>query len=156
MGSRPERVFRIADRRHKIFDGTGAFLNGARWNSPGRRIIYASDTFAGAMLDILVHTRIGKVPRTHAWVEVELAADVSIEQLDPEDLPGWEEEDSVSARTFGNLWHASQRSLVLAVPSVVTFGIGRNVLINQDHPDFRRLRPSTARPLAWDARLFQG
>jgi RES domain-containing protein len=156
MGSRPESVFRIADRRHEIFDGTGAFLNGARWNSPGRRIIYTADTFAGAMLEILVHTRIGKVPRTHAWIEVELPADVPLEQLDPEGLPGWEEEDSLPSRTFGNLWHESQRSLVLVVPSAVTSGIGRNVLINQDHPDFRRLRASAERPLAWDARLFQG
>ena len=44
------RAFRIADRRHPIFDGTGAKLTGGRWNSPGRPVIYAAETFAGALL----------------------------------------------------------------------------------------------------------
>jgi RES domain-containing protein len=116
MGSRLERVFRIADRRHEIFDGTGAFLNGARWNSPGRRIIYTADTFAGAILEILVHTRIVKVPRTQMWIEVEIPADVSIEELTPEQLPGWDAEESIEARDFGDRWHQDRRSPILIVP----------------------------------------
>jgi len=40
-------------------------LHGARWNSPGRRVIYASETYAGALLEILVHAS-GSVPRNQA------------------------------------------------------------------------------------------
>lgn len=53
------RAYRIADRRHKIFDGQGAATFGGRWNSPGRRVIYAAETFAGAMLEVLVNANIG-------------------------------------------------------------------------------------------------
>src|SRR5436189_2805602 len=98
MASRPSEAFRIADRRRRIFDGTGAFLHGARWNSPGRRIIYAADTFAGAMLEILAHTEIGKLPRTHAWISISITAEVSVEQVEPDDLPGWDSEFSAGAR----------------------------------------------------------
>ena len=56
------RAFRIADRRHPIFDGTGAKLNGGRWNSPGRPVIYAAETFAGGLLEALVHANLGRVP----------------------------------------------------------------------------------------------
>ena len=43
-------------------DGSGAMLHGARWNSPGRRVIYASENYAGALLEILAHAS-GGVPR---------------------------------------------------------------------------------------------
>lgn len=154
MASRPDRAFRIADRRRPILDGTGAFLYGGRWNSPGRRVIYAADTFAGALLEVLVHARIGAVPRTHAWVEIAIPADVSVEELDPAELPGWAAEESEAARAFGDRWFDEQRSAILVVPSVVTSGIGRNVLINQDHPEFARFSASVPSEVVWDARLF--
>lgn len=155
MASRPERAYRIADSRHAIFDGTGAFLHGARWNSPGRRILYASESFPGAMLEILAHARIGKVPRTHAWVEALIPACVSLEELDPASLPGWQSPGSRIARRFGDVWHAERRTLILVVPSVVTSGRGRNLLIHPDHPEFALLRPSTPQPVEWDSRLFE-
>src|SRR6266436_2721595 len=61
--SGPLRAFRIADMRHTIFDGSGAMIHGARWNSPGRRVIYAAETYAGALLEILVHAS-GRIPRS--------------------------------------------------------------------------------------------
>ena len=47
------RIYRIADRRHPIWDGTGAALVGGRWNSPGHPAIYGSLSHACAMLEIL-------------------------------------------------------------------------------------------------------
>ena len=154
MVSRPSRAYRIADRRHEIFDGTGAFLYGARWNSPGRRIIYAADSFAGAMLEMLVHTRIGRVPRTHAWIEIDIPAEVSVEVIEAADIPGWDAEDSPHARRFGDDWYDERRTAALVVPSVATHGLGQNVLFNQDHVDFPHLGASSPRDVVWDVRLF--
>jgi RES domain-containing protein len=154
MAFRPERAFRIADTRHEIFDGMGAFLNGARWNSRGRRIIYASDSFAGAVLEVLVRTRTGRIPRRHAWIEIAIPRDVSFERVDPNQLPGWNEKDSIAARQFGDEWHEQRRSLILLAPSVTTGGVGNNILINQDHPEFASLASSPPQPVVWDERLF--
>lgn len=154
MASRPERAFRIADRRHPVFDGTGALLNGARWNSPGRRIIYASETYEGALLEVLARTRIGRIPRTQTWIEITIPAGVSVERLATADLAGWNVSGSVEARAFGDRWHEEQRSLILIVPSVVTSGLSRSVLINQDHRSFGVLHASEARDVVWDLRLF--
>lgn len=157
MASRPDRAFRIADRRHPLFDGMGAFLCGARWNSPGCRVVYAGETFAGALLEMLVHTRIGSVPRTHAWIAIEIPPGVSLEDVTPDAIPGWNTDDSPAARHFGDEWYRSQRSLVLLVPSVVVAsGMGRNILFNQDHPEFVQLRASEPQPVVWDERLFSG
>jgi RES domain-containing protein len=152
MVSRPDRASRIADRRHAIFDGTGAFLKGARWNSPGRRVIYAAETFAGALLEVLVHTRIGRVPRTHAAVEIPIPAAVSLEYCPPAQL---DFRNTETARHFGDVWHQQRRSAILVVPSIAASGLARNVLINPEHPEARLLDVSDPFDIVWDSRLFQ-
>ncbi len=154
MASRPDRAFRIADRRFSIFDGTGAFLKGGRWNSPGRRVIYASETYPGAVLEVLAHTRIGKVPRTHEWVEITIPPSVSIEHVSLASLKGWDSPDFAIARQFGDEWLHQQRTLIATVPSLPASGLARNILINQDHPEFTQLKASAPRPVTWDTRLF--
>jgi RES domain-containing protein len=51
-------AYRIIDARHPIFDPTGAMLHGGRWNSVGGRVIYAAETYAGALLEILAHSNL--------------------------------------------------------------------------------------------------
>jgi RES domain-containing protein len=154
MAFRPERVYRIADARHPLFDGTGAFLVGARWNSPGKRIIYAADSFAAAMLEVLVHARIGRLPTSHKWIVVSIPADVSVEAADAAAMPGWDAEDSAVACATGDAWYDSRRSLILLVPSVVTNGQSWNVMVNQEHAEFSKLEVSEARDVRWDTRFL--
>lgn len=149
-----EKAVRIASSRHPIFDGSGASRFGARWNSPGRRIIYTADSFAGAMLEKLVHLNINRIPASESWVECPIPEDVSVEILDVGDLPGWDREDQRVSRVYGDEWFDAKRSLVLAVPSVVTRARSFNLLINQEHKDFHKLRPTKPQPVEWDQRLF--
>ncbi len=155
MASRSDglRAFRIADSRHPLFDGTGAMLHGARWNSPGRRVIYAAETYAGALLEILVHAS-GNIPRHQSYIEIAVPAGVAIEEAAPEDIPGWDEPSFEASQAFGNRWYDEYRTAVLLVPSVVT-RVERNVLIHQDHPDFGRIRAGQPQPVRWDARLWK-
>src|SRR5271168_49866 len=115
-------AFRIADRRHPIYDPTGAFLYGGRWNSPGKRVIYAAQSYAGALLEVLVHANLGVVPRTHAAIEIHIPDDISHEVLSSHALEGWAAENNVASRRFGDLWLDQRRSAVLLVPSVVLQG----------------------------------
>lgn len=148
------KLYRIADRRHPVWSGTGALLTGARFNSPGRPVIYAALTFAGAMLEVLVHARIGKVPKTHVFVEADVPDVVSIERHDAATLPaGWDAPALTVARAFGDAWLAEARSAILVVPSVVARA-ECNALVNPLHPDACRIGVSEARPVLWDERLF--
>jgi RES domain-containing protein len=149
--SGPLRAYRIADMRHALFDGTGAMLHGARWNSPGRRVIYAAETYAGALLEILVHTS-GGVPKSQGYIEIEIPA-IEIEQIAPEEVPHWDAQSYETTRAFGNRWYEERRTAVLLVPSVVT-RVEHNVLINQEHPDFPLIHASEPMPVRWDARLW--
>jgi RES domain-containing protein len=150
----PWRAYRIADRRHKIFDGQGAALLGGRWNSPGRRVIYAAETYAGAMLEVLANANIGRVPKQHAWIEILIGDDVSVEEVDEPKIRRWDAPDQRASRIFGDKWYDEKRSAVLIVPSTVV-RVERNVVISQEHPGFRKLRATSPKPVVWDERLFQ-
>ncbi len=138
--------------RHPIFDGTGAMLHGARWNSPGRRVIYASETYAGALLEVLVHAS-GHIPPSQGYVEIEIPAGLSVEEVAPVALPHWDAASFGATRAFGNRWYDKRRTPVLMVPSVVT-RIERNILINQEHPAFAQIRSSKPVLVRWDDRLW--
>lgn len=147
-------AFRIADRRFPIFNSTGAFLHGGRWNSPGRDMIYASQSYPGALVEVLVHAELDKVPMTHSAVQIDIPESVSIEAVGTAQLPGWASDDRVVDRAFGDRWIDELRSAVLLVPSVVLQGRESNVLINPAHPEFARITAGEPEPVMWDTRLF--
>ena len=148
------RAFRVADGRFPIFDGTGARLIGGRWNSPGRPVIYAAETYAGALLEVLVHANLGRAPKTHAAIEIFIPSSISVELLDGLSLSGWDAEDQIVSRAFGDNWLSTRRSAVLMVPSVVLRGREHNVLINPEHPHFPRIEAGESHAVQWDKRLF--
>jgi RES domain-containing protein len=149
------RAFRIADRRSPIFEGTGARLVGGRWNSPGRAVIYAAETFAGAVLEVLVHSSMGRLPKTHALVEITIPEEIAVETVAAAAVPGWEAKDQIASRAFGDRWLEEQRTAVLLVPSAVTGGRERNVLLNPVHGEFRHITVSMPQEVIWDERLFR-
>jgi RES domain-containing protein len=150
------QAFRIADRRFTIFDGTGARITGGRWNSPGRPVIYAAETFAGAVLEVLVHSNLGKVPKTHASVEITIPDGISTEVVSSDTVAGWDAEDQIVSRVHGDRWLEELRTAVLLTPSLVTRGRERNVVLNPEHPEFKRITASKAEDVVWDERLFRG
>lgn len=128
-------------------------LIGGRWNSSGKAVIYGATTYSGAMLEVLVHARIGKIPKFHAFVVAETQG-VSIEVMSADSLPfGWDAPESPIARSIGDLWLNEQRSAILLVPSVVTRDDG-NVLVNPLHPDAQHILVSDPKAVVWDDRLF--
>src|ERR1017187_6644600 len=145
------RAFRIADMRHTIFDGSGAMIHGARWNSPGRRVIYAAETYAGALLEILIHAS-GSVPKSQGYIEIEIPSGLSIEEITQDDLPRWDAPSFEATQAFGDRWYDERRTMALIAPSVVP-RVERNVLNTQDQPEFPIDRASQAVPVPWGARF---
>ncbi len=147
-------AFRIADRRFPIFDGSGAQRVGGRWNSPGLAVIYASATFAGAVLELVVHGGLGHLPKNHAVIEITVPDGVAVESVAVAELPRWNAPDCIVSRAFGDRWLTERRTEVLLVPSMVTHGREHNLLFNPDHPDFKLIQVSKPQRIAWDRRLF--
>jgi RES domain-containing protein len=157
MASRPKpfHAYRIANQRHPILDGMGTFLLGSRWISPGRRVIHAAETYAASLLEMLVHCNTGRIPKTQSWIEITCPARYATAEIKAAEVPDWNGFDIRRTRALGDRWYEERRSLVLLVPSVVTAGVERNILINQDHPGFRYVRATKPAAVVWDSRLFQ-
>ena len=146
------RLYRIADQRFGPESGEGARLYGARWNSPGRAVIYACSSYAGAMLEKLVHTG-RQIPKHQVCVTFEAPDALRIGTPSLEQLGGWDAADFQASRRVGDAWLQGQDSSILLVPSVV-FKIERNALINPVHPEAKRIRVLSVEPVRWDDRLF--
>ena len=83
-------------------------MHGGRWNSVGARVIYAAETYAGALLEILAHSNLAQPPKNHRVVRIEIPVDVKIERVVQADVPGWDAED-----------HAARRLVTLREPRPV-------------------------------------
>jgi RES domain-containing protein len=127
-------------------------MYGARWNSPGRAVIYACTTYAGAMLEKLVHTG-RQIPKHQVCVTFEYPDDLSFTTLDPDTLSEWQAPDMSASRRFGDDWLSTAPTAILLVPSVV-FDVERNALINPVHPEASRIRTVSIESIRWDDRLF--
>ena len=149
------KIYRIADGRHPIWDGTGAAFIGGRWNSPGKPVIYGSLSYSCAMLEILAHANTGRIPETHLYVIVDVPGSVSVEIVEENQLPeGWDSENNVPARAFGDQWLNQARTAIVIVPSVIA-RLDQNALVNPLHPDANKFIVSEPKKVIWDKRLFK-
>ena len=147
-------AFRIGDPdgAFPIFSAIGAQFAPGRWHTTDAPMIYASEHYSTAMLEVLVRTS-GRLPPNQHFIEITVDASVSYEMFSTGHHPGWDAAEPVVARAYGRAWRTEARSAILIVPSVVA-RMEQNVLINPAHSDVRNIRAGLHRPVWWDARLF--
>jgi RES domain-containing protein len=150
-------AWRLVKSRHAraAFDGEGARLYGGRWNSPGTRVAYASDSVALAALEVLAHLQSTAVLQTYSLATIRFPESV-VEALDPATLPAdWRRFPSPPAnQAVGDAWVAEGRSLVLRVPSAIVPSAS-NYLINPAHPRFTLALVEKPEVFAFDPRLLK-
>ena len=149
------KAYRIGttDNKYRIFDGVGSVLYPGRWNTEACRVIYCSEHYSTALLEKLVHSNTGKVPKGQQWIEISIPAGTTYEIVTHNSLRGWDNPSQKTSRRFGNRWVKQQRSAILLVPSIVA-RVDRNILINEAHPEFNKITTSLNQPVVWDSRLF--
>lgn len=151
------KVWRIcrAIRAAGAFSGDGARLYGGRWNSPGVRIVYSSSSLALAAVETFVHLEPNLQPDDLVSIEAVIPVDLSVERFDLRFLPRkWYELRDDALRTIGDRWIRGGKTVALQVPSAA---IRRewNVLVNPEHPDFRKLRIEKPEAFEFDLRMFR-
>jgi RES domain-containing protein len=154
------RAWRIVKAVYALrsLDGQGARRFGGRWNLPGYPVLYASDSLASALLEVLVHFDSALPMAEYVYTTLELP-DESIFPLAAERLPAtWPGRASLTqTQALGHENLIEQSRFALAVPSSIVPGAS-NFVINNAHPDFelwaiRQLKSQTI-PLPIDIRLF--
>lgn len=148
-------AWRIVKKRHvsSAFDGEGAGKYGGRWNSPGTPVVYASETRALSLLEILVGIR--STQPLGAYVLIPTRFETSfVNTVELEGLPDdWRKSPPhPSTQRIGDLWVADHASAVLRVPSAIVPD-EFNYVLNPAHPDFARVQIGAPQELTIDPRL---
>jgi len=146
---RPNRVYRIVSNQYPPFDGGGAYRWGSRWVSPGKLVVHGSSSYSLAVLENLVHWQSSELPPTLVCVVATIPGSIKQSRKEYIDL-----NDADTCRNLGDRWFANGKTAVLWVPSVVS-PYEDNVLINQLHPDFAKIRVSRPVSVAVDKRLLR-
>lgn len=146
-----------AQYAESAFDGEGAFRFGGRWNSRGRRVVYASSTLSLAILEILVHLD------PSARLPELVALSINVPLADIHDLDASKEQTAApmqfpwqlrETREWGDHWQKNATSPALRAPSTIV-PIESNFLINPTHPKFSQYTISEALPCPIDNRFLQ-
>jgi RES domain-containing protein len=149
------KLWRVVKRKHAAtaFDGKAAQRFGGRWNSPGRRAVYASATKSLAVLEVLVHLDVGR-PLPHLVAFSFDIDDEIVDRLAATPLPRhWRTPRGLLAtQAIGDEWLASGHALALAVPSVIVPDES-NYVLNPAHPGFGHLKFGLPVPFILDPRL---
>jgi RES domain-containing protein len=140
----------------ETLNGEGNRIFGARWNSPGRGVVYTCETLSLCVLETYVHfspAQRDAIPDYEA-VQINIPDDAGTKLLlakEFEDL--LETDDPMSAfRAIGDNWLAAARDLALIAPSVVV-PEDMNIMLNPAHPRMKDVRIARRRRFHFDPRL---
>ena len=144
-------AWRLVDPRFADdLEGTGNRLHGARWNSPGRGVVYASANLSLCVLEAFVHLPPALRRRLPPRIAVRIAFPDRAEVHDIAALPG--KDINRGCREIGDQWLDEGRTLVLRAPSVVV-PVERNLMFNPSHRAMRHVRIVEKIPFTFDERL---
>jgi len=147
------RAFRIVRPAYAstALSGEGARLYGGRWNFEGLPCVYSAGSRALAALELLVHTSPESLPLRFELIEIEVPDDLLETRLSPP--PRWQLMPAGDAsKAFGDRWLRGSYRAALKVPSVIV-PEEWNLLLNPQHPDFKRVELVSQREFRFDPRM---
>lgn len=151
------KSYRISKNKYaKDLSGAGSREHGGRWNRKGTSILYSSENISLAVLETLVHVDIDNLPDDLTLVTLTFPDGASSLKMDLKDLPdNWRAYPAPNKLAeIGSDWVDKANSLILKVPSVVIPG-EQNILINPNHPEFKKVKIEEIADFKFDDRLSE-
>lgn len=136
------------------FSGDGARQWGGRFNSPGRRVVYASGSLALATLEVLAGANDRRRLRGYLAIGATFS-ERHLEIIEAPELPaGWDARPYTAvSQAIGDSWLDEKRSLALCIPSVIVPSEW-NVLLNPEHPAYGEVDVGNPTIAPFDPRLM--
>lgn len=151
------KLYRLSREKYASdISGTGAKLNGGRWNSRGKSALYTAENISLAILEVAVHLDLDLIPEDYYLIEIELPETATIQTLNPSDLKRhWDSlPHSESTQLLGDDFLVANEYLALKVPSAIV-PQEHNFIINPLHPDFLKVKITKTDAFSFDNRLFK-
>lgn len=151
------RLWRLVKTKYtdSALDGEGARLHGGRWNSPGTRVAYGSDSSALAVLEILVNLKDDSMLSSYSLITSAIP-DSLVQTVNRRLLPANWRSSPVPpvVQLIGDEWARSSASLALRVPSAIVEA-SDNIVLNPGHSDFHRFRIESIDRYKFDEKLIR-
>ena len=145
-------AYRITHKKYS----KGLFASGAigRWNSLGRKVVYAAANIPLAFLENMVRRQGVGFNNDFKILVIEIPDTTIITELDDVQLKeGWRVfNDYAKCQPLGDQWYDEGKSLVLKVPSAV-LPEAFNYVINTVHPHFGLIKLIATTDLVPDERI---
>ena len=150
-------VYRLSREKFAgTLSGKGAAIKGARWNSVGVEIIYTAANRSLAMAEVAVHFTLATLPGDYMMITIFIPDNISLQKLSITDLPvDWNTfPHPTTTQAIGDKFISANKYCILQIPSAVTQG-DYNLLINPNHPDFKRIKIIVTEKFPFDKRIFK-
>ena len=138
---------------YATLDGTGGLLVSGRWHTKGRPVVYCTLNPSTALLETLVHMEIDSEDRPERFQVLKIEGPDTVSQERIKALPSDWADDLGVTQSLGDKWLSEERSLLLAVPSVLVPETW-NVLMNPRHLEANQLKIALTYDHAFDVRFF--
>jgi len=149
-------VYRITREKYQHdISGTGSKIHGGRWNPIGMKALYASESKALSILELLVHTRKDLVPPRYKMLLIKIPYE-HIEKIKGiKNLPkDWRKNPPLDElKEMGEEMLVNQNNLVIKVPSRI-IPSEFNIVINPNHKDFKKVKIKDIEDFELDERLL--
>lgn len=146
-------VYRLTRKKYALqLDGQGAALFGGRWNTPGKRVIYAAEHRSLAVLEYRANN---PLPVKDLIMLVLQLPDDNLKEINSKDLPNqWQHYTFESpCAAIGDQWLRNGDFLAMKVPSAVVQQES-NILINPMHEQMKEVEIVEALPFLIDQRMI--
>jgi len=145
-------VYRIV---HKAFS-SGLYVSGlkGRWNSAGRRVLYAAESIPLAFLENMVRRQGVGFNSDFKIMIIEVPDSIKILTVNVADLEdGWRDfKDYSKCQPIGDKWYNEGKVMILKVPSAV-LPEAYNYVINSEFPEYASVKLIGTTDLAPDDRI---
>lgn len=132
-------IVRIALKKY----ATTLFAPGVpgRWNSEGKKVIYAASSVSVAVMENMIYRKGYGFNKDYAIMLIGLPDNLPVTTYTPETLPkGWNDPHDYSiSQPIGDSWYDEMKTPVLKVPSAVV-PQEFNYVLHYLHPDFSKIK----------------
>ena len=147
-------VYRISNAVYQNdLSGTGAKINGARWNSKGIPMLYTSSHISLTVLEMLVNTNFKDYSIALDLLFIKLPDDETTSEITLSKIKENWKDDISYTKFIGDEFIKQNHALLLKVPSAV-INEEYNFLINPLHTNFKKVKIQKTKSFWPDKRLF--
>jgi RES domain-containing protein len=147
------QVYRIASCKYiDNLTGAGAAMYGGRWNSIQVYMLYTASSPSLALLETLVHMT--NIPKEGFCMMKLMIPEDKMKEVNENELPDdWATYPAPDQlKIIGDQFIRDNKFLALIIPSAI-MPEEKNILLNPNHPDFKKVKVIFKRNLKVDKRL---